>query len=157
MIQALYASVDGIQAQQTRMDVIGNDLANINTTGYKNEDVDFSTLISQQLSGASAPTKTSGGTNGISYGLGVSVGATTTDMQQGSLTSTSNPSDLAIQGNGYFMVTNGAATSYTRDGSFDLDADGNLVSTDTGQQLLGWPANSQGVIDTPPPSTIQTL
>jgi flagellar hook protein FlgE len=153
MIQALYASVDGIQAQQTRMDVIGNDLANINTTGFKSQDVQFSDLISQQLAGATAPTQSVGGTNPVEYGLGVSVGATTTDMSQGALTSTGNPSDMAISGNGYFMVSNGTSTSYTRDGSFDLDSAGNLVSTDTGQQLLGWTADASGTVSTNQPIT----
>jgi flagellar hook protein FlgE len=148
MIQALYSSVSGIQAQQTSMDVIGNDLANINTTAYKNQDVQFSDLISQQLSGSTAPSSTLGGTNGIAIGLGVRVGATTTDESQGTLNATSNPSDLAIQGNGYFMTSNGSATNYTRDGSFELDGAGNVVSSDTGQKLLGWTANADGVVDT---------
>jgi flagellar hook protein FlgE len=153
MLQALYSSVDGIQAQQTRMDVIGNDLANINTNGFKSQDVQFSDLISQQWAGATAPTKTDGGTNPLEYGLGVSVGATTSNMSQGTLAATSNPSDMAIEGNGYFMVSNGTATSYTRDGSFDLDSAGNLVSTDTGQQLLGWTANADGTVDSSQPVT----
>jgi flagellar hook protein FlgE len=153
MLQALYASVDGIQVQQTRMDTIGNDLANVNTTGFKSQDVDFSELISQQLADATAPNSSTGGTNPVEYGLGVRVGATTTDMSQGSLTATNNPSDLAIEGNGYFMTSNGEATSYTRDGSFDLDATGNLVSTDTGQQLLGWTAAADGTVNTTTPLT----
>lgn len=148
MIQAMLASVASIQAQQTRMDVIGNDLANINTTAFKNEDVDFETLVSQQISGATAPSTSLGGTNGVSYGLGVKVGATSYNMQQGALTATSNPSDLAIQGNGYFMTSNGTATSYTRDGSFELDSQGDLVSSSTGQRLEGWTAGSDGTVDT---------
>jgi flagellar hook protein FlgE len=148
MIQAMMSGVASIQAQQTRMDVIGNDLANLNTTAFKGQDVNFEDLMSQQLSSATAPTSSLGGTNGIQVGLGVQVGSTTTNMSQGSLTSTSNPSDMAIQGNGFFMVSNGSATSYTRDGSFEIDSTGNLVSADTGEQVLGWTADANGNINT---------
>ena len=147
MIQALMSSVASLQAQQMRMDVIGNDLANIDTTAYKGQDVNFSDLMSQYVSGATGPTQDMGGTDGISYGLGVQVGATTTNMSQGSLTATAVPSDMAIQGNGFFMTSNGEQVSYTRDGSFELDANGNLVSSDTGQELLGWPADASGTVN----------
>jgi flagellar hook protein FlgE len=148
MIQALMAGVASIQAQQTRMNVIGNDLANINTTAFKDQDVNFEDMISQQLTGATAPTASLGGTNGIQYGLGVQVSSTNTNMSQGSLTATSNPADMAIQGNGFFMEGNGSTVSYTRDGSFEIDSAGNLVSADTGMKVLGWTANSAGVINT---------
>jgi len=153
MLQALLSGVASIQAQQTRMDVIGNNLANVNTTAYKSTQVTFQDLISQTIKGATSPNNQTGGTNPIQYGLGVKVGATSTDNSQGSLNSTGQPSDLAIQGNGYFLVSNSNATSYTRDGSFSLDAEGNLVQSSTGNHLLGWTADSYGNIDATQPLT----
>ncbi|HWD41196.1 MAG TPA: flagellar hook protein FlgE [Fimbriimonas sp.] len=148
MIQALLAGVASIKAQQTRMNVIGNNLANINTTAFKGQDVQFNDLIAQQWTGATGPTKSGGGTNGIQTGLGVRVSATTTDMSQGSLSATANPSDLAIQGNGFFMVSDGQKISYTRDGSFTIDSAGNLVNSSNGEELVGWTADQDGNIDT---------
>jgi len=153
MVQALMSSVASLQAQQTQMDVIGNNLANINTVAFKGQDLNFSDLIDQVYQGATAPTKSTGGTDGEQVGLGVKVAGTTTDWSQGSLTATSVPSDMAIQGNGFFMVSNGSAISYTRDGNFELDASGDLVNADSGQELIGWSANSSGTVDTTQPLT----
>lgn len=148
MLQALLAGVSSIKAQQTAMNVIGNNLANINTTAYKDSSVNFEDLVTQTLSSGSAPSATLGGTDPIQVGLGVTVGSTSIDTTQGSLNATNVPSDLAIQGNGFFAVSNGQNISYTRDGGFSVDASGNLVQASTGQRLLGWQANSSGVIDT---------
>ncbi|MHB8635314.1 MAG: flagellar hook protein FlgE [Fimbriimonadaceae bacterium] len=148
MLQALLAGVSSIKAQQTRMNVIGNNLANINTTAYKNTSASFEALVSQTLSGGTAPGTNRGGTNPIQIGLGVAVGASTVDTSQGSFDATNVPSDLAIQGNGYFAVSDGQSISYTRDGGFNVDAAGNLVQASTGQRLLGWQANATGKIDT---------
>lgn len=148
MLQALLAGVASIKAQQSRMNVIGNNLANVNTTAYKTDDLSFDSIISQTLSSGTAPSATMGGTNPIQYGLGVTVGATSTNTGQGSLNATNVPSDLAIQGNGYFAVSDGKKISYTRDGGFDVDANGYLVQRSTGQRLLGWSADSTGKIDT---------
>jgi len=153
MIQALMSSVASLQAQQTQMDVIGNNLANINTTAYKGQSANFEDLIDQVYQGATAPTASSGGTDGEQVGLGVMVAGTTTDWSQGSLTATTTPSNMAIQGNGFFMVSNGQNVSYTRDGNFELDANGNLVNADSGQELLGWTANSAGTINPDAPVT----
>ena len=144
----MLAGVASIKAQQTRMSVIGNNLANINTTAYKSNRVLFEEMLSQTLKGASRPTGTSGGTNATQYGLGVLIGGTDVNNSQGSLNATNRQSDLAIQGSGYFMVSNGESTSYTRDGSFDLDASGDLVHRGTGERVLGWTANpATGIID----------
>lgn len=151
MLQAMLAGVASIKAQQTQMNVIGNNLANVNTTAYKGSTVTFEDMIAQTMKGATRPTSTSGGTDPIQYGLGVQVAATSTDNQQGSLSATNRPSDLAIQGNGYFMVSNGETTYYTRDGSCDLDSNGSLVQSSTGQRLLGWTADATGKIDTTQP------
>ena len=153
MLQALLAGVASVKAQQTRMNVIGNNLANVNTTAYKSSRVTFQDMISQTIQGATRPGEGNGGTNPIQYGLGVSVGSTDVNNEQGSLGATNRPSDLAIQGNGYFMVPSGDGVAYTRDGSFDLDANGDLVQTSTGNRLLGWTADSQGKIDTSLPIT----
>ncbi|HLK13160.1 MAG TPA: flagellar hook protein FlgE, partial [Fimbriimonadaceae bacterium] len=148
MLQALLAGVSSIKAQQTRMNVIGNNLANINTAAYKDTSVAFEDLVSQTLSSGSAPTSNRGGTNPIQVGLGVAIGSTSVDTSQGSFDATNVPSDLAIQGNGYFAVSNGSNISYTRDGTFNVDASGNLVQASTGQRLLGWQADKTGKIDT---------
>jgi flagellar hook protein FlgE len=153
MLQALLSGVASIKAQQTAMNVIGNNLANINTTAYKGSSVTFEDLVSQTISGATAPSSAFGGRNPIQYGLGVRVGTTQTDATQGSLNSTNRPTDLAIQGNGYFMTTDGTVTSYTRDGSFGLDASGNLVQASTGQKVEGWTADALGNIDSTQPIT----
>lgn len=153
MLQALLAGMASIEAQQTRINVIGNNLANVNTTAFKSSDVRFEDMISQTLRGATAPNGTMGGTNPVQYGLGVMVAGTESNLQQGTLSATNNPSDLAIQGNGYFMVSNGTQTSYTRDGSFGLDANGNLVQNATGQLVLGWAADNGGKIDSTTPVT----
>ena len=153
MLQALLASVASIQSQQTRMSVIGNNLANVNTTAYKSSDLTFEDMISQTIQGATAPSGNLGGRNPIQYGMGVLVAGTEVNNQQGSLNATNRPSDLAIQGDGYFMVGGGNAMGYTRDGGFALDSAGDLVQRSTGLRLLGWTADANGTIDTTKPIT----
>lgn len=153
MLQALLAGVASVKAQQTRMNVIGNNLANVNTTAYKSARVTFQDMVAQTIQGAARPNETTGGTNPMQYGLGVQVGATDVNNEQGSMGATNRPSDLAIQGAGYFLVPSGDGVAYTRDGAFDLDANGDLVQTSTGNRLLGWTADAQGKIDTSTPIT----
>lgn len=148
MLQALLASVASIQSQQLRMNVIGNNLANVNTTAFKSSDLTFEDMISQTLEGATAPSGNMGGRNPVQYGMGVLVAGTEVNNQQGSLNATNRPSDLAIQGDGYFMVGGGSAIGYTRDGGFALDSSGDLVQRSTGLRLLGWTADASGNIDT---------
>lgn len=152
MLQAMLAGVASIKAQQTRMNVIGNNLANINTTAYKGSRVTFQDMMSQTIRGATRPSNGLGGINPTQIGLGVTVSGTDVDNNQGSLNATNRPTDLAIQGSGYFLLSNGQNISYTRDGGFNLDMNGNLVNRATGQRLLGWPANALGEID--PTTTI---
>lgn len=147
MLQAMLAGVASIKAQQTRMNVIGNNLANINTTAYKSSRVTFQDMIAQTIRGATRPGNGLGGIDPTQIGLGVTIGDTNVDDEQGSLNATNRGTDLAVQGNGLFLVSNGYEISYTRDGAFDLDANGDLVSASTGQKLLGWPANTLGAID----------
>ncbi len=141
MLQALLAGVASIKAQQTRMNVIGNNLANVNTTAYKGSRVTFQDMIAQTIRGASRPSATLGGTNPVQYGLGVLVSGTDINNEQGSLSATNRPTDLAIQGNGYFMVSNNDRIAYTRDGAFDIDAEGVLVHRSTGERVLGYTAD----------------
>lgn len=152
MLQALLAGVASIRAQQTRMNVISNNLANVNTTAFKGSRVTFQEIVAQTIRGASRPQPGSiGGTNPVQYGLGVAVAGTDVNLDQGSLQSTNRQTDLAIQGTGMFLVSNGERVAYTRDGSFDLDAEGSLVMRSTGEKLLGWPADLNGDIDTGTP------
>lgn len=145
----MLAGVASIKAQQTRMNVIGNNLANVNTTAYKKNRVSFTDMMSQTVRGATRPSSTLGGLNPVQYGLGVLVSGTDTDTLQGSLNATNRPTDFAIQGNGFFLISNGDRTAFTRDGTFDLDASGYLVHRSTGERLLGWSADpSDGTIDT---------
>jgi flagellar hook protein FlgE len=147
MLQAMLAGVASIKAQQTRMNVIGNNLANINTTAYKSSRVTFQDMIAQTVRGATRPNATTGGINPTQLGLGVVIGGASVNDAQGSLNATNNPTDLAIQGHGFFLVSNGNEISYTRDGAFNLDANGDLVNASTGHRVLGWSANALGQID----------
>jgi flagellar hook protein FlgE len=147
MLQAMYNGVSGLDTQQTWMDTIGNNIANANTTGYKAATVSFEDQLSQMIQGPSGSGQNVGGTDPIQEGLGVKLAAIGTNTSQGGLESTSVPTDMAISGNGYFMVGNGASVSYTRDGTFALDNSGNLVDSN-GNFVLGWTANGAGAINT---------
>lgn len=148
----MLAGVASIKAQQTRMSVIGNNLANINTTAYKGNRVLFQEMLSQTVKGSSRPKDGMGGTNSTQLGLGVIVGGTDVNNSQGSLNATNRVTDMAIQGNGYFMVSNNDGVNFTRDGGFDLDANGDLVHRGTGSHVLGWTADAAtGAIDTTKP------
>jgi flagellar hook protein FlgE len=153
MLQAMLAGVASIKAQQTRMNVIGNNLANVNTTAYKGSRVTFQDMLAQTIRGAGRPSNDIGGTNPIQFGLGVLVAGTDVFNEQGSLNATNRPTDLAIQGNGFFMTSNGVRSAYTRDGSFDLDSSGDLVHRATGERVLGWDFIKQGNSTTNNPIT----
>lgn len=144
MLQAMLAGVASIKAQQTRMNVIGNNLANVNTTAYKGSRVTFQDMLAQTIRGAGRPGGETGGTNPIQFGLGVLVAGTDVFNEQGSLNATNRPTDLAVQGNGMFLTTNGLRTAFTRDGSFDLDANGDMVHRATGERVQGWDFVEQG-------------
>lgn len=141
MMRALYSGVAGLKTHQTRMDVIGNNIANVNTTAYKSSSITFSELMSQttqKASGANATTGV-GGTNAKQIGLGVKAGAINTAITtQGSAQSTGNPFDIMITGDNFFVVSNGSENFFTRDGSFYVDGAGNLAMTSTGYNVMGW-------------------
>ncbi|MBL8047939.1 MAG: flagellar hook protein FlgE [Chthonomonas sp.] len=140
----MLAGVASIKAQQTRMNIIGNNVANVNTTAYKGSRVTFQDMLAQTIRGAGRPTGSLGGTNPIQFGLGVLVAGTDVNNEQGSLNATNRPTDLAIQGNGYFMTGDGSRVAYTRDGAFDLDSNGDMVHRATGERVLGWDFIRQG-------------
>ncbi len=142
MMRSLYAGVSGLQNHQTRMDVIGNNISNVNTYGFKRGRVDFQDMISQQLSGAARPSEEVGGVNPKEVGLGMSVAAIDTIFTQGNLQSTGVSTDLAIQGNGFFVLKNGDQTVYTRAGVFGVDANGTLVNPANGLRVQGWMAEN---------------
>ncbi len=148
MLQAMFSGVSGLEAHQTRLDVIGNNIANVNTIGFKSSSVTFQDQLSQTLRASARPSTQVGGQNPSQVGLGVSLGDIETVQTQGNLQSTGNPTDMAIQGNGFFLVSSGNNVYYTRDGSFNLDSDGTVVNPASGLKLLGYVADANGDIDT---------
>lgn len=124
MMRSLYSAVSGLQVHQTMMDNLSNDIANVNTTGYKKSQVKFQDMLSQTLQGSTAST------NAEQIGSGVQIGSINNIMTQGSASTTGNSTDLMIQGEGFFIVTDGTNKYYTRAGDFSLDSSGNLVNSD---------------------------
>ena len=149
MMRSLYSGVSGLRTHQTRMDVIGNNIANVNTTAYKAKTMNFSDMLYQttQAGTAANPSNNTGGTNPRQIGLGVKGAAINTSItQEGANQSTGNPFDLKISGEAFFVVSDGTSTFYTRDGSFDVDDDGNLVMSSTGYIVQGWGVDKEGKI-----------
>jgi flagellar hook protein FlgE len=144
----MYSGIAGLKAFKSSLDVIGNNIANVNTISYKAGRVTFKEALSQTMSGATGPTSDRGGTNPVQLGLGVVVGAIDSNMAGGSPQSTGRQTDLMIEGGGYFVLGDGVKKVYTRDGAFGLDAQNNLVSGSTGMKVLGWQADAlTGTVD----------
>ncbi|HTX01013.1 MAG TPA: flagellar hook protein FlgE [Acidimicrobiales bacterium] len=139
-VRSLAAADSGITTMQTMIDTIGNNLANSNTNGYKQTTAQFEDVLTEQLTPASAPTPGLSSTNPSAIGAGAQVSAIETDWSQGATVQTGSPTDAAIQGNGFFVVSQGGQTYYTRDGNFQLDANGTL-STANGGIVQGWGPN----------------
>lgn len=141
MMRSMYSGVAGLKTHQTKMDVIGNNIANVNTVAYKSQSVTFSELMyqtTQNASGANALTGTAG-INARQIGLGVKLGAINTSVStEGATQTTNNPFDIRITGDSFFVVGNGTDTFFTRDGSFYVDGAGNLAMTSNGYNVLGW-------------------
>ncbi len=140
MLRSLYSGVSGLKVHQTRMDVIGNNISNVNTVGFKSSQVTFSDVLYQTSAAASGPDAESGraGTNAKQIGLGANFASVKTTMDTtGGSTRTDNPFDLMIEGDGFFVVNNGGANYFTKAGSFTLDANGTLC-TATGYSVMGW-------------------
>jgi len=136
MMRSLYSAISGLKNHQVKMDVIGNNIANVNTTGFKRSRVTFATTLSQTLKGASTPTTTLGGTNAMQVGMGAMLGSIDQIMTQGSTQSTGKATDMLIQGPGFFVLDNNG-TVYSRAGAFSLDSAGNLVDPGTGAKVQG--------------------
>jgi len=151
MIQAMFSGISGMKAFKSSLDVIGNNIANVNTTAYKSGRATFKDMMSQTMRSASAPSESLGGSNPSQVGLGTIVGSIDTDQTQGSMTSTGRGTDVAIEGNGMFALGNGSRIFFTRDGSFSLDAEHKLTGPN-GLKLIGWTADSTtGEVDTSAP------
>jgi len=154
MMRSLYSAVSGLQNHQVRMDVIGNNVSNVNTTGFKKGRATFQDILSQTLTGAAKPTDERGGLNPKQVGLGMSISSIDTLMNQGSIQTTGKNTDLAITGEGFFTLKLGDRTFYTRNGNFLIDKDGMLVNPN-GLKVQGWNAvtleNGERYINTSAP------
>jgi flagellar hook protein FlgE len=145
MLRSMYSGVSGLRGFQTALDVVGNNIANVNTIGFKGGQTVFQDLLSQTIQGAGLPAQ-GGGTNPAQVGLGMRLAGTTTNFAQGGLQNTGRPTDMSIQGDGFFVVRRGAEQFFTRAGAFSLDGNGRLTSPQ-GALIQGWTADVQGVIN----------
>ncbi|UCB47007.1 MAG: flagellar hook protein FlgE [Spirochaetota bacterium] len=144
MMRSLYSGVSGLRNHQVRMDVLGNNIANVNTYGFKKSRVSFQDILSQTISGAAAPTAEKGGVNPKQVGLGMSIASIDKIFTQGSLQTTGLNLDLAFQGDGFFILERGEELFYTRAGAFALDKGGTLVNPANGLRVKGWQAIQAG-------------
>ncbi|MDR2134617.1 MAG: flagellar hook protein FlgE [Treponema sp.] len=142
MMRSLFSGVSGLQNHQTRMDVIGNNIANINTTGFKRNRVNFQDILYQQLQGAARPTEDLGGVNPKEVGLGMSIASIDTIHIQGSFQTTGVGTDLAISGTGFFVLDDAGRQLFTRAGAFSIDEEGVLVNPANGMKVQGWMARN---------------
>ncbi len=141
MMRSMYSGVSGLRIHQTKMDVIGNNIANVNTVGFKSSRATFSEIFSQTVQGASGANQNKGGTNPIQIGLGATLGSIDVNMTEGASQRTDNPLDLKIEGEGFFVVSDVTGNKFTRAGAFNIDSVGNLV-TSGGLNLMGWGVNA---------------
>ena len=146
MMRSLYSAVGGLRNHQTRMDVIGNNIANVNTTGYKGGRVNFQDILNQNIQGASGSQGNRGGTNPMQVGLGMASASIDTLFTNGSIQSTGVGTDSAISDAGFFILGEGNNRVYSRAGNFDFDNTGNYVSTSSGMKVMGWNATA-GVVN----------
>ena len=156
MMRSLYAGVSGLRSHQTMMDVVGDNIANINTPGFKGSRVVFQSQLAQVLSGGTAAVNPDGGTNPNQVGLGVRVGTIDASTTQGPVQNTGRPTDLAITGEGYFMVERGGDLLFTRSGAFGWDDAGNLTDP-SGAVVQGWMPGADGTVDPSGPTGDITL
>ncbi|MBQ8591449.1 MAG: flagellar hook-basal body complex protein [Lachnospiraceae bacterium] len=146
MMRSLYSGVSGLKTHQTKMDVIGNNIANVNTVAFKSQSITFSELMYQTTQKASGPSAETGkgGVNARQIGLGVKSGAINTSIaSQGATQTTGNPFDLKITGEAFFVVSDGNSNFFTRDGSFYVDSAGNLAMTSNGYNVMGWQVDEE--------------
>ncbi|WP_243056469.1 flagellar hook-basal body complex protein [Nocardioides sp. SR21] len=145
MLRSLFAGISGLRVNQTMLDVTGNNIANANTAGFKSSSTVFSDTLSQMLTNSSAPNAAggAGGTNPIQVGLGVQVAATNTNFNQGSAQTTGRPTDLMLQGDGFYVINRGGTTTYTRAGAFNFDPNRDLVNPGGGY-VQGYAVDAAG-------------
>ena len=146
MLRSMFSAISGLRAHQTKLDVTGNNIANVNTVGFKGSQTVFQDTLSQVIRAGGAAAENRGGTNPAQVGLGVKVAAITTNWQQGATQSTGRATDFMIEGDGFFVTRSGTEQLYTRAGSFDFDSTGKLVTPD-GTILQGWRAQPDGTIN----------
>ncbi|RMI03642.1 flagellar hook protein FlgE [Cellulomonas triticagri] len=151
MLRSLFSGISGLRSHQTMLDVTGNNIANVNTTGFKASQIQFQDTLSQMLNAAAAPQGGQGGQNPAQVGLGVQVAGITTSFTQGAAQLTGRSTDMMISGDGFFVVRQGTQQYYTRAGSFDFDSTGQMVLPGDGAIVQGWAADANGVIDTSSP------
>ena len=149
MLRSLFTAVSGLRAHQAMMDVVGNNIANVNTAGYKASQSVFEDTLSQVLRTSGGPQGLNGGINPAQVGLGVKVGGISTNFSQGATQMTGRATDVALQGDGFFMVKKDGQSLYSRAGAFDFDANGNLVNPE-GALVQGWAA-TKGAVNTNSP------
>ncbi|MUK89909.1 flagellar hook-basal body complex protein [Ornithinibacillus sp. L9] len=143
MLRSMYAGISGMKNFQTKLDVIGNNISNVNTSGFKKGRVTFQDMMSQMTSGAQGPTATRGGVNAAQVGLGSQLGSIDNIHTQGFRQTTNNPLDFALEGDGMFVVQDGDSVAYTRAGNFYLDEDGSIVNPQ-GLYLMGFQVDTDG-------------
>ena len=148
MLRSMFSAISGLRGHQTMMDVIGNNIANVNTVGFKSGRVNFQDILSQTFRGASAPQGGLGSINPAQVGLGMTVAGIDVLQTQGNLQSTGRLTDMAIQGDGFFVLSDGGRQFFTRDGAFDTGLGGQLVNSASGLKVQGWVADQGGKIDT---------
>src|SRR3712207_5142561 len=142
----MFSAIAGLKAHQTKLDVTGNNIANVNTVGFKSQTAVFEAALSQTLRSGGAPSDGNGGSNPAQVGLGVKVAGISTNWAQGATQTTGRATDFMIEGDGFFVVRSGTEQLFTRSGSFGFDLAGNLI-TDSGAILQGWSADDDGNID----------
>jgi flagellar hook protein FlgE len=153
MLRSMFSAISGLRGHQIMMDVIGNNIANVNTVGFKAGRVNFQDILSQTLHGATAPSGGLGSIDPAQIGLGMTVAGIDVLQTQGNLQSTGKTTDMAIQGDGFFIESDGSGTYYTRDGAFDIGLDGSLSNPASGMKVQGWQADANGNIDITQPIT----
>ncbi len=144
MMRSLFSGVSGLKNHQTRMDVIGNNISNVNTYGFKSSRVTFQDMLSQTIAGAAKPEENKGGVNPKQIGLGMTIASVDKIFTQGSLQTTGKQTDLAIAGDGFFILKEGDKKVFTRAGTFGIDKDGTLVNPANGLKVQGWKAKNIG-------------
>lgn len=147
MMRSMFSGVSGLKNHQVKMDVIGNNIANVNTAGFKSSRVTFQEALNQTINSASMPGDNRGGINPVQVGMGVRLGSIDVLHEQGAIESTDYTTDLAIDGNGFFVLSDGNREFYTRAGNFEFDGSGNLVSKINGMRVMGYGAGEDGEIN----------